>query len=477
MNKRMIKFILALTCILLYNSSCKSPKDYAQTKDIQLPSKFNFLSNDSLNSAQLNWREFIQDSLLKLHIDTLLKSNLDFKISNQKVLMSQADLAVAKGNLLPTAGFNLAGNMKRFGLYTMDGAGNASTDITPGNLVPVNLPDIFVGLQAAWEVDVFGKNRNLRRSAQAGLLQQMYEQKRLQTQLISDFCTQYFELIAAKQYLNIVVENIRKQAEMLEITEQLKLAGRATELAVQQFKISLSEFKALEIELKQEIFEKENEIRFMLGKSDFVFPENQSDLGFKIAKINAGVPSQLLLNRPDILAAQFALRAAGFDVRSAKAAFYPNLTITGSFGYQAFNSRYLFVSPASIAYQAIGSILQPLVNRAAIKGEFKRANARQIEALTVYHQTILQAFFEVKNQLSLLDKLNDLQNLAKERIEIVQSSGEIYSDLYMAAKANYLEVLAAQQNALEAQFQLIELEKRKNITLVNTYRALGGGWK
>lgn len=473
----MIKYFLGLTCILFYNSSCKIPKDSVQNENIILPSQFSYLPNDSLNSGQLNWKEFIQDSFLINTIDTLLHSNFDLKIANQQMLMSRANVSAAKGKLLPTAGLNVAGSMRRFGLYTMDGAGNASTDITPGEIVPVNLPDILVGLQAAWEVDVFGKNRNLRRSAQARLLQQMQEQKRLQTTIISDFCTKYFELKATKQYQKIVAENIQKQSEMLEITEQLKQAGRATELAVQQFKISLTEFKALEIELNQEAVEKENEIRLLLGKSEFKFSESQYFNELQLPRIYSGIPSQLLVNRTDVLSAELALQASGFDLRSAKAAFYPSLNITGSYGYQAFNSRYLFVSPASIAYQAIGNILQPLVNRAAIKSEFKQAKAKQIEALTVYQQTVLQAFFEVQNQLSLLDKLNDLQKLAKERIGYVQSSGEIYAELYMAAKANYLEVLAAQQNALEAQFQLIELESRKSITLINTYRALGGGWK
>jgi NodT family efflux transporter outer membrane factor (OMF) lipoprotein len=477
MCKQLIKFVFGISGILIFNFSCKVPKENINAEVIQLPSKYNFNFNDSLNSGQLNWKEFVQDDNLKQIIDSLLNSNFDLEIANQQVFISQANTTAAKGKLLPTAGLNVAGSMRRFGLYTMDGAGNATTDITPGNIVPVNLPDIVVGFQAAWEVDVFGKNRNLRRSAQAKLLQQIYEQKRLQTSIISQFCTLYFELVALKQSQRIIGENIQKQAQMLEITEQLKQAGRTTELAVQQFKISLSEFKALQIELSQEVVEKENEIQLLLGKLNFKFLENQFSTKFQLPKIYSGIPSQLLQNRPDVLAAQFALQASGFDLRSAKAAFYPNLNITGSFGYQAFNSRYLFVSPASLAYQAIGSILQPLVNRSAIKSEFKSAKARQIEALAIYHQTILQAFFEVQNQLSLLDKLNELQNLAKERMKIVESSGEIYTELYMAAKANYIEVLAAQQNALEAQFQLVELEKRKNITLINTYRALGGGWK
>ena len=184
----------------------------------------------------------------------------------------------------------------------------------------------------------------------------------------------------------------------------------------------------------------------------------------------------MLANRPDIKQAELDLSAAKLDIKVAKANFYPTLNITGSVGYEAFNASYLIKNPQSFLFSALGGLTAPLINRNAIKASYYSANARQIQAVYNYERTILKAYIEVANQLSNISNLEKNYALKSKQVQALTQSIDISTNLFKSARANYMEVLLTQRDALESKFELIETKKQQLNAIVNIYQELGGGW-
>ena len=257
-----------------------------------------------------------------------------------------------------------------------------------------------------------------------------------------------------------------------------KDAGRVNELAVQQFKNFSINTTARKIEVEQQIVEFENQINFLLGRFPHSIKRSTIEVYDDIpAIINAGVPSNLLSNRPDIKQAEYLLSSSKFDLQSAKAAFYPSLNITAGFGFQAFNPSYLFKSPSSQAFSLLGGLLYPLVNKTALKAQFASAKSNQITAVYTYQKAILNAFTEVANELDNFENLRKLNELRAEQNNISKNTIEISNSLFFTGKASYLEVLYAQQGALASQLEYNTVKKLQKLSQVNMYKVLGGGWK
>jgi len=427
--------------------------------------------------AAVNWRRYFSDPPLQNLLDAAVRNNADLQIALQRIETSRASVKLANGALLPQVGLNIGGGVRKFGLYTMDGAGNATTDITPGNTVPEHLPDIYVGLQSSWEIDVWGKLRNQRKAAVATYLASIEGTNFVIANLVAEVAVHYHELLALDHQLDIVRQTLEKQRQALDVVQLQKQAGRANELAVQQFEAQLLNTRILEKNTQQQRLETENRINFLLGRypqpiartKELFFQESPNSL-------SAGIPSQLLANRPDIREAELQVQASQFDVKAAKAAFFPNFNITAGFGFQAFNPEFLFQSPASIAYSVMGSVVAPLVNKIALNAQFNTAKANQLSAMHHYQQTILNAYVEVANQLSGIDNLAQIKALKKQQSELLNGAVDTSDALYKAGRATYLEVLIAQQSALQSTLELIDVTKRQKLAAVTIYKALGGGW-
>jgi outer membrane protein, multidrug efflux system len=350
---------------------------------------------DPTNIADIQWKEYFVDPLLHKLIDTAISNNIDLQIALQRIEMSRSSVRAATGALMPTMGLGVGSAIRRYGLYTMDGAGNSTTDITPGQTVPTNLPDLFLGLQSSWEVDIWGKLQNQRSSAMSKFLASIEGTGFVVSNLVADVAIYYNELRALDNELDIIRQTLHTQYESLEVILVQKEVGRATELAVELFKAQVLNTRILEKEVLQKITVTENYINFLLGRYPQPIERTKDEYFTGIPhEITAGVPSQLLANRPDVREAEFQVEASKFDLKVAKAAFFPSFNITASFGFQAFNPDFLFVAPASIAYTAVGTFVAPLINRNALEAQFNNAEAHQLTAMHNYQKTILNAYVE-----------------------------------------------------------------------------------
>ena len=181
-------------------------------------------------------------------------------------------------------------------------------------------------------------------------------------------------------------------------------------------------------------------------------------------------------NRPDIRQAELELSAAKIDVQVAKANFYPSLGLSADVGLRAFNPIYLGSLPESLIASLVGDLAGPLINKNAIKATYYTANARQIQAIYTYERTVLNAYIEVKNQLSNIGNLQNTYDLKAREVQALNQSITIANSLFSSARADYMEVLLTQRDALETRFDLIETKMQQMNAVVNVYRALGGGW-
>jgi len=458
-------------------TGCASLDDPLKAPQQVQPASYAGTTADTANAGTTDWRTYFNDPLLVQLIDTALARNLDLQMALQRVEMARAGARAARGAQLPTVGLNTTAAMRRFGLYTMDGAGNIVTEIVPGKLIPIDLPDLYIALQATWEVDIWGRLRNQRKAAVSRMLASQEGAHLVMTNVVADVAVAYYELVALDNELAILRETVVRQEEALNVIERQKDAGRANELAVQQFEAQLLGTKALQKEIEQRIVATENLINLLLGRFPQPVPRNAAGLAGPLpADPAVGLPAQLLRNRPDIRAAELELMAARFELKAARAAFLPNLNITAGYGYQAFDPTLLFESPSSIAYHLVGGLFTPLLNRNALKARFREASAQQLAAVFAYQQRIITGHVEVMNELSNLGKLREAGDLRRQRNDVLQASVDVSRELYRNAKAGYIEVLLAQQNALSANLELVEVQKRQRFALVDLYKALGGGW-
>ncbi|MGZ3932458.1 MAG: TolC family protein, partial [Bacteroidia bacterium] len=339
------------------------------------------------------------------------------------------------------------------------------------------LGDFLLGLNVSWEVDIWKKLRNSRKVAILRYLSTTEGKNFTVTRLVAEIANSYYELMALDNQLDILKKNIAIYQNSLEIVKLEKQSARVTELAVRRFEAEVLKNQSRQFYIMQQITVTENRINFLVGRFPQPITRNSQNFTNLVPDtIHSGIPSQLLQNRPDIRQAEQELAASKLDVKVAKAEFYPMLTITAGAGYQAFNPAYLLQTPQSLLYALAGQLVAPLVNRNAIKANYYSANSRQIQAVYNYERTVLNAYIEVANQLSNISNLKKSYDLKAKQVLTLTQSIDISTVLFKSARADYMEVLLTQRDALESKFELIETKKQQMNAMVNIYQALGGGW-
>lgn len=433
---------------------------------------------DTVNIATIQWKEFFKDPYLVALIDTALKKNQELNITLQEIEISRNEIRARKGEYLPFVGVKAGAGADKAARYTNIGAMEATTEMEPGREMPEPVPDYHLGLYATWELDIWRKLRNAKKAAVSRYLATVQGKNFLTTNLVAEVANSYYELIALDNQMDIIRKNIEIQNDALQIVKMQKQATRVTELAVRRFEAQVLNTQSLQYRIQQEITHTENRINYLLGRYPQTVSRSSVSLNDLLPQsLYSGIPSQLLTNRPDILQAEQELVAAKLDVKVARAAFYPSLGISAGLGYRAFNPAYLFKSPESMLYSLAGDLAAPLVNRNAIKATYYNANAKQLQTVYNYERTVINACMEVTNQLANVSNLGNSYKLKAQQVEALSASVDISNNLFRSARADYMEVLLTQHDALEAKFELIETQKQQMNAVVNIYRALGGGWK
>ena len=467
---------MASALVLAGFAACKVPSVVGKTENTTLPQSFTD-NRDTANSGSLPWRTFFTDENLVALIDTALANNQELNILMQEINISKNEIQDRKGEYLPFVNLGAGGGVEKVGRYTSQGANDANTEIKPGKEFPEPLGDMMIGAFASWEVDIWHKLRNAKKSAALKYLSTVEGRNFMATRLIAEIAGSYYELMALDNQLEILQNNISIQQNALEIVKAEKESARTTELAVKKFEAEVLKNQGRQYAIRQAIVLAENRINFLVGR--YPQPVRRNSKGFpEMAPqaLQSGIPSQLLQNRADIRQAERDLEAAKLDVKVARFNFYPSLRLTAGLGFQAFSPKYIFM-PESILYSLAGELAAPLINRNAITATYRSANAKQIQSVYNYERTILQAYIEVVNQMSAIGNLAKSYEAKSKEVGALTESIDISGVLYKSARADYMEVLMTQRDALDARFELVENRMQQMTALVQLYQALGGGWK
>lgn len=476
MNKKKIYQYAGTAFFLLSLAACKSVDIPQRVENTTVPEKYALAENDTINTGKMKWNEYFSDPHLQGLINQALHNNQELNIMLLEIEISKNEIKAKKGEYLPYVGLKAGVGVDKVSRYTNIGAMEASTEMEPNKEMPEPLFDFGVGMQAKWETDIWGKLHNSKRAQVQRYLASVEGKNFMITNLISEIADSYYELLAMDNELVILNQNIKIQNDALSIIKELKKNARSNELAVKRFEAQVLNTQGMRYDIQQKILETENKINYLVGR--FPQPVERSHDNFDEVVpqvIYAGIPSELLENRPDIKQAEYELAASKLDIKSAKARFYPSLDIGAGIGLQAFNPTYL-VKPESLLFSLAGELTAPLINRRAIKAAYYNANAKQIQAVYHYEQTVLGAYIEVANQLSKIRNLESSLDIKTREVDALTKSIDISNDLFKYARADYMEVLLTQRDALESKFELVEKKVNQLKASVAVYRALGGGW-
>ncbi|MDX5422067.1 MAG: TolC family protein [Hymenobacteraceae bacterium] len=472
-HKPIHKF-LGFLLLLLLVTGCKvftPPQPDPLPARAKMPVSFGD-STDSTSLGDISWEQFFNDEHLVDLIDIALQNNPDQLVALQRIEMARANYNIARGAMLPSldARFrvrsgNIYNNMLSGTIY-----GDRNTVTQTQNH--------FLGLQSTWEIDLWGRLKNRKKAAYVRFLATEKGQHLLTTTLVAEVARLYYELLGLDNELEAIEKNVELQETALEIIKIQKIGGRATELAVQQFHAQLLRTQSLGYEKKQRIAEVENQLNLLLGRYPQPIPRGESILLQHLPEVvQAGVPSDLLLRRPDIQQAELNLLAAKADVASARAAFLPSFTITPYAGFHTRSLPSMFNTPESIVMGFLGGITAPIFQQRVIREDFNRSVAANKEAFYTYQKSILTGYQEVLTNLQKVENFKKAYTLREQEAEVLTNAVSTSNDLFMAGYASYLEVITAQGSVLEAELSKANTRKEIFLAIVDLYRSLGGGWQ
>ena len=321
---------------------------------------------------------------------------------------------------------------------------------------------------------MFGRLLNTKRGAKAALLQSEAYKQAVQTQVIATIANTYYTLLMLDKQLAITEETAANWKKNVETMKYLKEAGRVNEAAVVQSEANSHMIEASIPDIRRQIREAENSLSVILGVAPQTIKRGKLEDQTFPEQLNAGIPVQMLANRPDVKSAEMSLASAYYNTNVARSAFYPQISISGTLGWTNLAGGQI-VDPFTMIANAVGSLTQPLFNKGTNIARLKVAKAQQEEALIAFQQSILNAGQEVSNALTLYQTAEEKSIERKKQINSLEKSVEYTQELLTLGTSTYLEVLTAQQSLLSAQLSETSDSFQKIQSVINLYHALGGG--
>ena len=472
----------AMACIMLLAlTGCRIPGLCCANPAPPLPDSFNGLTTAE-NSAQVGIIEFFNDPPLSRLLIQGLTQNQELNIRNQEIWIASNQVMAARGAYLPFLGGTFRGGFERTSRFTPLGAAEDQLTFPGGGRFPDPLGNMRLTTDLFWQIDIWRQLRNARDAANQRYIAAIEDRNFLITRLVAEVAENYYELASLDQRLTFFNQTIELLEQSLENAIAQKAAARGTELGVQRFLAEVRKNQSQRFIIQQRMIEVANRINFLVGR----FPQPVDHTAWNLINLdsrilNVGVPAQFLENRRDIRAAERELAAAGLDIRVARARFFPRLIITAGVGYEAFNPKYLF-DPGAFIANAFGELTAPMLNRLAIRADYQTANARQLQAVYNYQRTVLNAFIEVVNSINKVQNYGTSLNVKQQQVKALEDSVQVARDLFNRpiveefARVEYVDVLLATRDLLEARTALIETKQQQLSAIVRVYQALGGGF-
>ena len=430
----------------------------------QKPSRTESPSQASQSFGDQKWWEVFQDPQLQELIRTALQNNYDVRIAATRILEAQAQLGITRADQLPT----------------IDAGASSVNQRIPKQKIAAPFPyetsASAVSASMVWELDFWGKYRRATEAARANLLATEWAHRAVTNTLVSNVAASYFQLRAYDLQLEIARRTLGSRQESLQLTQTLADGGAGTMLDVRQAEQLVAVAAESIPDLERRIQQQENFISTLLGNNPGPIAR-----GMKLTEqphlpeVPAGIPSRLPERRPDIRAAEAQLMAANAQIGVAKAAYFPQITLTANSGFQSSALTNLFTGPEGF-WSFGGSLAQPIFAGGRIKSGVRLSEARQKEMVLTYQQTIQQAFRGVSDSLIGYQKSREFRQHQEELVVAAQEAAQLSELRYRGGASNYLEVLTNETNAFDAELGLAQAQLNELVSLVEIYRNLGGGW-
>lgn len=454
----MRKLVLFMMMVVMFGS-CHIYKAY-ERPEVDTQGLFrdtlaaDYIIADTLSFGNFPWREVFRDTCLQQLIEQGLVENVDLLTAQLRVKEADALLLSSKLSYLPSVGLTPEGTLSHLN-------GHA---VTRSYQLPVT---------AAWELDLFGNLLNAKRGARTALLQSEAYRQAVQTRLIASIANSYYTLQMLDRQLAISEETTRSWERSVATMKALKEAALTNEAAVTQSEASYYQIRTTLPELRRQIREVENALSLVLGQTPQAIVRSSWGTFEWPESLSAGVPVQLLANRPDVKEAEMVLASAYYATNLARSAFYPRITINGSAGWTN-SAGAAIVNPATFLATAIGSLVQPLFKGTNI-ANLKIAKAQQEEALLNFRQCLLEAGSEVSDALYQYHSSGEKSSERSLQITALENSVKYTQALMKLGSSTYLEVLTAQQGLLSARLTQVADQFDQMQAVINLYQALGGG--
>ncbi|WP_419868374.1 TolC family protein [Chryseobacterium sp. CT-SW4] len=479
MKKYNHKFILYGFAALTL-ASCATPQVAELKKANPLPAGVvNTNSAQTGDYKQINLKEYFTDPHLMALFDQVVKANPDFQIAQQRVEIANSFLQRSKMDLLPSLEVGVRASGDHYGKYTMEGVGNYDTNLSSNITEEQKInrdftPNYWLGGRSSWEIDAWGKLKNKKIAAQKKYLASTEGLRLLQVELFTDIANLYYQLVALDSKLEIYQKNYNLQQRAFEIILAQREVGKATELAVQQFKAQNNNWLAEIEHIKVGIVTVEQAITSLTGsyggevkRGKILMPTNMEVLN-KPINIESVIHS-----RPDVASNYYVLEASQADAKVAKAAFYPRIDIGASVGLNSFSAE-TFFKPTSLAAQLLGGLMVPVFNKGQLKHEFNIASKEQEIAFLSYQKSVTNAFNELQAILKQTRIYEKVLKLKSEEVGFLNKGVEVSNDLYITGYANYFELINSQKSKLQAELDLLEFQHQNTRNNVLLFKALGG---
>ena len=423
------------------------------------------IPTDSLSSANVSWRNIFTDATLQGHINKALSNNLDVRVAMQNVASAQAYLNQSKAAQLPTLSVGANYTRSTNSINAMGGMGERTYN---------NLLDITGA--ASWEADIWGKLSAQRRASYASYLATVEAQKAVQSEVVATLATAYYQLLMLDEQKKVLEQTIDFRQKSLETTKSLKEAGSTTEVATKQIEALVYNAQAQLVTIGNSIWALENTICVLLGEEPHAIErttlaEQQFPTEFK-----QGYAAKLLQNRPDVARAELSLRNAFELTQVARAAFYPTLTLSARGGISSTELD-TWISAKSIFANFVAGLAQPILNRRQIRTQYEVQKIAQETALLNFKKVILSAGKEVSDAMQNFSTQTEFIELKTKEMKAYQEATDYSKQLFDSGMVNYLEVITAEVNRLNAELSVANAQFTRMQYGITLYKALGGGWR
>jgi len=416
--------------------------------------------------SNLRWWEQFNDPALDSLIDTALRENKDVRIAAARVMEFAARVDIARSGFFPQIGYNGQASRNRASRESFGG-------VPAGSDRSYN--DYSATLSAGWEIDLWGRIRRATEASRAELLAQQENRRSVILSLVSSVATTYVALRQLDRQLEISHETLASRAESLRLFQLKFKAGVISDLELAQVKVEYEQAAAAIPPIERRIALTENALSVLLGHNPGPIPRGKNIDELTQPPVPAGVPSSLLERRPDVRAAEQSLVAANARIGVARAQYFPTISLTGLFGYVSDELDNLLKNSANV-WSLGGNALGPIFTGGAISGQVRASEAVQRQALVGYLQTVQGAFREVDDSLVSVQKSREQLAAEGRRVQALGDYARLAKVRYDEGYASYIEVLDAQRSLFDAELQYVSIQSDVYTSLVNTYKAMGGGW-